>query len=271
MRERGPPTGGPTADRPTIAGSDDRALSDVVGYILVFSLVVSVVGVVSVTGFSSLENARYTEQTNNAERAFDVLADNVGDVYASGAPSRGTEISLTEASLRTTGAVTVNVTAKNTSTGDNFTLEKTSQPVVWRGTRDTEVAYSLGATLRAQSEGGVVIEGTPSRYDTDRAVVHVVQTRAPSTQFGGTTVRVRAVRASSNVLLNEPTDKYDALWLNITTPRAAIWQQHLERYPDTTCSVGVVPGEQTETVSCKFADRDAVHLTLTRIDVEIEN
>jgi hypothetical protein len=270
MREAGPPTGRkPVGARTGI--SDRRGVSDVVGYILVFSLVVSVVGVVSVAGFSSLENARYTEQSNNAERAFDVFSDNVGDVYGDGAPSRGTEISLSEASLRTTGSVTVNVTARDTSSGDEYTLEKTAQPVVWQGARDTEIVYSLGATLRAQSNGGVVVEGTPSRYDTDRTVLHIVQTRAPATQFGGTTVRVRAVHASSNVLLREPTDKYDEVWLNVTTPRADIWQQHLQRYPDTTCSVGVVPGESTETVSCEFADREAFYLTLTRIDVEIEN
>jgi hypothetical protein len=270
MRDAGPPTGGESlGSKPGLSGR--RAVSDVVGYILVFSLVVSVVGLVSVAGFSSLEDARYTEQANNAERAFDVLVDNVGDVYADGAPSRGTEISLSEASLRTTGAVTVNVTARDTGSGDEFTLEKTAEPIVWQGTRDTEIVYSLGATLRAQKNGGVVVDGSPSRYDTDRAVIHVVQTRAPATQFGGTTVRVRAVHASSNVLLSEPTDKYDELWLNVTTPRADIWRQHLERYPDTTCSVGVVPGESTETVSCEFADRDAVHVTLTRIDVEIEN
>jgi hypothetical protein len=270
MRETGPRTGEEPVGSKT-GLTDRRAVSDVVGYILVFSLVVSVVGVVSVAGFTSLENARYAEQANNAERAFDVLADNVGDVYADGAPSRGTEISLSEASLGTTGSVTVNVTAKDTSTGDNFTLEKTAAPIVWRGERDTEIAYSLGATLRAQQNGGVVIEGSPSRFDPNRAVIHVVQTRAPDTQFGGTTVRVRAVHASSNVLLSEPTNKYDEIWLNVTTPRADIWQQHLERYPDTTCSVGVVPGESTETVSCEFVNRQAVHVTLTRIDVEIEN
>jgi hypothetical protein len=70
--------------------------------------------------------------------------------------------------------------------------------------------------------------------------------------------------------VSESTPKYDEVWLNVTTPRAAIWEQHLERYPDTSCSVGVVPGESTETVSCEFADRDALHVTLTRIDVEIE-
>jgi len=271
MREGGPRRGRVPTNGPTTGVSGHRAISDVVGYVLVVSLVISVVGVVSVAGFSSLEDARYAEQAANAERAFDVLADNVGDVYADGAPSRGTEISLSDATLRTTGSVTVNVTARDTSTGDNFTLEKTAQPIVWRGERDTELVYTLGATLRAESDGGVVIEGTPSRYDTDRAVFHVVQTRAPPTQFGGTTVRVRAVHASSNVLLSEPTDRYDEIWLNVTTPRAAIWAQHLERYPNTVCSVGVVPGESTETVSCEFTDRDAVHVTLTRIDVEIEN
>lgn len=262
MRER-------RADR-TVAPFDRRAVSDVVGYVLVFSLVVTVVGVVSLTGFSSLEDARYAEQANNAERAFDVLSDNVADVYGDGAPSRGTEMSLDEASLRTTGSVTVNVTARDTATTDRFTLEKTSQPVVWAGTRETEIVYALGTTLRDERTGGLVLEEGPSRYDTDRTVIHLIQTRAPGQQFSGTTVRVRAIHSTSNVLLSERSDKYDEVWLNITTPRAGIWQQHLERYPDTDCSIDTLPGDSTETVQCEFTGRDSVFVTLTRIDVEIE-
>ena len=262
MRER-------PAER-TVALFDQRAVSDVVGYVLVFSLVVTVVGVVSLTGFSSLEGARDAEQTNNAERAFDVFADNVADVYGDGAPSRGTEMSLSEATISTAGAVTVNVTARDTATGDRFTLEKTAQPVVWEGNRETEIVYALGTTLRDERSGGVVLEAGPSQYDTDRAVIHVVQTRAPPEQFSGTTVRVRAIQSTSNVLLTERSDKYDEIWLNVTTPRADVWQDHLGRYPDTDCSITTLPGDTTGTVQCEFSDRDSVFVTLSRIDVEIE-
>ena len=256
-------------ERPGVAFGR-RGISDVVGYVLVFSLVVSVVGVVSVAGFSSLDGARDAEQANNAERAFDVLADNMRDVHAKGAPSRATEISLSEASLRTTGTVTMNVTARNTTTDENFTIEKRAQPLVWAGNEDTELVYSLGATIRQEPDGGVVIEGMPSRYDTDRTVIRLVQARADSKQYAGSTYRVRAVRSSTNVLLSEDTDKYDELWVNVTSPRADTWERHLERYPDTDCSVVTLPGDSTETVTCEFSDRESVYVTLTRIDVTIE-
>jgi hypothetical protein len=164
----------------------------------------------------------------------------------------------------------VNVTARDTSSGDRFTLEKTAQPVVWGGNRETEIVYALGATLRDERSGGLVLDDGPSQYDTDRTVVHVVQTRAPAEQFSGTTVRVRAIHSTSNVLLAERSDKYDEVWLNVTTPRTDIWEQHLERYPDTDCSITTLPGDTTETVQCEFSDRDSVFVTLSRIDVEIE-
>lgn len=255
-------------ERPGVAFGR-RGISDVVGYVLVFSLVVSVVGVVSVAGFSSLDGVRDAEQANNAERAFDVLADNVADVYANGAPSRGTEISLSDASLRTTETVTVNVTARNTTTSNEFIFKMGSTPIVWQGTKETELVYSLGAVLRQEPDGGVVIDETPSQYDSDRTFIHLVQLRAPQKQVGGTTVRLRTVASSSEVLLPEGTD-YDELRLNITTPRADIWRRHLERYPDTDCSVVTVADVPADTVTCDLSDRDAVYVTLTRIDVSIE-
>jgi len=259
-------------DQPARVGAEfgRRGISDVVGYVLVFSLVVSMVGIISVAGFTSLDSARNAEQVNNAERAFDVLADNMRDVHAKDAPSRATEISLSEASLRTTGTVIMNVTARNTTTNDRFVFVIESDPIIWQGTKDTEVVYSSGAILRQENDGGVVIDGFPSQYDSERTVIRLVQLRAPQRQVGGTTVRVRAVGVSSEVVLGEETDTYDELRLNITTPRAEIWRQHLERYPNTDCSIVTFPGTASETVTCTFSDRDSVYVTLARIDVSIE-
>lgn len=261
------PASGP--ERAWFGDSARRAVTDVVGYVLVFSLVVSVVALVSVTGFGSLEDARSAEQANNAERAFDVLSDNVADIYADGAPSRATEISLRDATVQTSGTIIVNVTAHDTTSNAKFTFEKTSRPVVWEGTRDTEIVYSLGTTLRDEPEGGVVLEPGPFRFDTERTVLRVVQLRNRDGQsFSGSTVRIRAVRDTSNVLLTERTGRYDKAFLNITTPRAAIWQAHLDRYPDTDCSVESRPAG--ETVVCELDDREELFVTLTRVSIDIE-
>lgn len=248
---------------------EDRAISDVVGYILVFSLVVSMVAIISVSGFGSLSDARNAEQANNAERAFDVLADNIADTYEAGAPSRATEISLNEARVHTTSSVIVNVTANDTSSPANFSVEKTTRPIVWEGNRDTTIVYSLGATLRADRDSGLVVHDPPFQLGTDRTVIPLVQLRnRQGQQLSGSTIRIRTEHVSSNVLLMEDSPRYDEVWLNITSPRAVIWQQHLGQYPDTTCSV--TSGPDGLTSACKLENREELHVTLARISMELE-
>ena len=58
----------------------DRAVSDVVSYILVFALIISTVGIVSVSGISGLQDSRDGERVENAQRGFDLLADDVEDI-----------------------------------------------------------------------------------------------------------------------------------------------------------------------------------------------
>lgn len=249
--------------------ADGRGISDVIGYVLVFSLVVSVVGVVSVSGFASLSDIRDAEQANNAERAFDVLSDNTADIYEHGAPSRATEISLADAGIRTTDTVTINVSVNDTSSADNMTFTTKSRTIVWEGRGNTEIVYSLGATLRDDRQGGIVLSAPPFQLDSDRTVIPVVQLRSRGGQaFSGSTIRIRAVHGSTSVSLSEETPKYDEAWINITTPRASIWEQHLDQYPDTDCQVETKAGG--ETVVCEIFDREEIHITLTRIGLDLE-
>ena len=88
---------------------DRRGVSETVGFVLVFSLVLLTVGTVLTVGYAGLQDARDAERVNNAERAFDVLANNIEDITARGAPSRGTEIRLAEASIGPGAPVTMNI------------------------------------------------------------------------------------------------------------------------------------------------------------------
>lgn len=252
--------------------TEQRGVSDVIGFVLVFSLVATTVAIVSLSGFTALEDVRDAEKINNAQRAFDVLADNVEDVYDGGVPSRGTEISLVDAQLGTGSTITVNVTARNTTTSDNFTVSRTVRPIVWSdATNDgTELVYALGAVLRAQPDGGVVITEPPFRLGSDRSVVRIVETAADQPQlFGGSTVLVRATQSNDRVIAAEdPPPGFDELWLNITTPRADIWNQYLDERPGADCSVVTLPGD--DKVACELGTAEGFYVTLTRISIEIE-
>ncbi|MEA5386913.1 hypothetical protein VB779_07480 [Haloarculaceae archaeon H-GB11] len=93
----------------------ERAVSEVVGFALVFSMIVAMVAIVTLGGMGQLQSARDFEQANNAERAFEVLADNLADVHQRGAPSRATEIDLEHAQLFVGDPVTINVSGEDTS------------------------------------------------------------------------------------------------------------------------------------------------------------
>lgn len=248
-----------------------RGVSDVIGFVLIFSLVTATVAVVSVSGFAALENVREAEKINSAERGFDVLADNVEDVYDGGVPSRATELSLKGAQLKTAPAITVNVTARNTTTSDNITVSRTVRPIVWTdpASGGTELVYSLGAVLRAHRDGGIVVTEPPLRLESNRSVVRIVETTTDRTQaVGGSNVYLRTAWSGEQVIAVEDPPGFDELRLNITTPRADIWERHLDSRPGADCSVVTLTGD--DKVTCELGTEDGFYVTVTQISVEIE-
>ena len=96
-----------------------RAVSEIIGFVLVFSLILGTITIVYVGGLSGLDDARNAERVNNAERAFDVMANNFQQMGRGDAPNRATEIKLADAQLTTTPnrAVNVNRTGLDSAVG----------------------------------------------------------------------------------------------------------------------------------------------------------
>lgn len=249
-----------------------RAASNVIGFLLIFSLVASVIAIVSVTGVDALNDIKEGEQSRNAERAFDVLSDNLNDVHREGAPSRATEISLQDAQIDTTGTATINITGWDSSDPDtNFTVNRTVNPIVWqpRGGGDTRISYEFGAVIREQRQGGIVVTEPPFQMATDRTILPVIDTDGfePST-YSGTTLRVRGVRNTPRIITTGEGSMYDNLKIEITSPRADIWASYLEREPGTSCSLGDAPGER-DRVTCDLDTRDQLYIAVYPVTVEI--
>ncbi len=253
---------------------DERAVTDVIGFVLVFGLVATTVAIISVNGLGTLQDSRNAEQVNNAERAFDVLDDNMADVYQEGAPHRATEISLVKAQLNTATVARMNVTAKNTSSGNWETISTVqAQPIVWTTTqgRETEIAYSFGAVVRAQREGGVVLNEPPLVLEDDKMFLSIVKTQTNEPKsLSGTTIRVRGSQArSASQVLDGELSSFDRLRINVTTPRAGIWQRYFEQKPMTrSCSIDEETG--TERVSCTLDVPEELYVSVNGISVALE-
>jgi len=198
-----------------------RGLSDVIGFVLVFGLVVSAVAVVSVGGFQVLEDARDSQQATNAEQALHVLDGNVEDLAVRGAPRRSTEILLSDAELTFGDPVALNVTAG----GTNY-YATTVTPLVYRTDGGAELVYVNGAVLRQHGDDAYVAN-EPRISGGDRTLVPFVVTSARGGGASATNTRRVLVRTVVNGREVRTFDDSNVS-LNLTTPRAAAWERYLE-------------------------------------------
>lgn len=267
MTPRSPPDGR-RRDRP--APDPGRGVSDLVGFVLVFSLVVSVVAVVSVAGFSSLESARDAERTNNAERAMEVLRDNMADVTDRGAPSRATEVSLDEASLRLGDRIQIEVTDPNNDTKFLTTTTFGVRPIIYDD-GDTELVYAMGAVFRDGPRGGTVVEPWRPVLDEERTVIPLVETTSASGDVQSLQSDTVLVRSSLNRRITHVAkDDYSEadVWINVTSPRTELWERMLSDDPKISCPS---PAAGANEVQCHLDyDPDEVYVVGTRIAVDLK-
>lgn len=213
---------------------DRRGVSESLGFIMVFSIVVSMTAIVYMTGFADLQDTRDFEQGNNAQRAFDVLKANVEDINQRGAPSRGTEVKLADAKLGTKDRLPMEVVvAESGNPSNNATFTPDVEPIVYE-TQDNAIVYTNGAVFR-QSPGGVVMVEEPEFVlSDDRVIIPIIQTyagRGPDSVGGSRTVLVRTLNDHSDGL-PRIMDVPDADSYNVTvrmeTPRAEAWESYFD-------------------------------------------
>lgn len=239
---------------------NDRAVSDIVGYVLVFSLIVATVGVVTTVGFSTLDDRQGAERVNNVERAFDVFAANVEDVYRDGAPSRATEMRLAGGTLRFGEAVTVTIADAN-DTNTNVTVS--SRPLVYED-GGTEIVYSGGAVIRSERAAAVMIRDPPFYAGDDTAVFPLVETfrsSGPRTVSTEGTVRVTSTSRSVSTDIPDELAEAEAYELVVESPRADAWARHLESREWT--------GDVTHDDGAVVAEIDSDRIAISRAPVRL--
>lgn len=243
--------------------SEARGVSDLIGFVFVFSLIVSSVGIVSVVGLGGLQDTRDAARIDNTELAFDVLANNIEDIRRRSVPGRATEIRLGGGELTTGNETVVRVTVG----GD--TRNRTIEPIVYEAD-DTRIVYENTAVLRQERDGAVFVREPsfvlPAAGTPNRTAIPVVDTDVPDAGVGGrTTVLVRTATTDRTVL-NDTADATVTLEIETTEPRAAAWDRYLDAElpgPDPCAHGG------GEVVSCTFQTDRAV-VSSTRIRVEYE-
>ncbi|WP_225334693.1 DUF7289 family protein [Halomicrobium urmianum] len=244
----------------------DRAASEVLSFAMVFALVLASVTVVSVGGLESLQTARDAEQLDNAERAFDVLADNFRDVHQRGAPSRATEISLGSGELYTGANVTVEVSANRSDGGwDNVSREV--RPLVYGGENERVLTYEGGGVFRKNRYGGRALVDPPFVFRDDRVLLTLVAPQTSTVEsHGDATVLVRTNREDRAVPIHG--GDYDDVYLNVTSPRRNQWQRYLRT--ETEAANCGPNGDDEAYVVCRYDDPGQLHVVVYDLGLTIE-
>lgn len=253
--------------------NDERAVSEVVGFVLVFSLIIATIGIVYTTGLGGLQDTRDVERVNNAERAFDVLANNLQTLARGNAPNRATEIKLSDAELELGNRLTSTTSA----TGFNDEIEVAARPLTYR-IDDSEIVYERGAVIRVDDggEGARMIREPDLLFGEERTVIRHLLPRGGTQHISGdATVLVRA-QVSVNTLVLPRGESADdpgtvTYTMRTATERAGVWQQYLEKETptDDACTIDHNAGDEgISEVSCEF-DTDRLHVTQTILDIDI--
>jgi len=221
----------------------------------------------SASGTTTLEDIRENEQASNAQRAFDVVADNMVSIYQRNSPSRATEIDLGESQLFYGDKTSIEVQVDGSVVEQNFEL----RPIVLRTDENTELVYEGGAVFQTEREGGTMLRTPPFLFSGDRVQVPVIQTTAPTVEaVSGTTALLRGKSTNRSALLSEAESGTDySVTVTISSPRYEIWQRYFEEETYLTdCSTT----PSTETVECTTTSSsrpEAVYVTRQEIELSI--
>lgn len=250
----------------------NRAQTETLGFIFVFSLIVMTIGAVYAVGFPAMQDARDAEQTSNMERAFEVLDDNFDDIVYHGAPSRATEIKLSGGQLSVTDTTTIDVYVENTSNASrNTSFSASTRPIVYSAD-ETEFALAFGAIIRSD-RGNAVVRSRPNWIvDERRTVIPFLLTvqGGGQTSIGGSGTMLVVGRGRPPGITGsfEPngSDARANVTVTISSERADAWG----RYMDSRGMTPVDDDPADGNVSYQF-ETDSITLPKRVIDVEFSS
>jgi hypothetical protein len=254
--------------------ADSRAVSEVIGFVLVFSLVLGTISIVYVGGLSGLDDTRDAERVNNAERAFDVLANNFQQMGRGEAPNRATEIKLADARLTTT----VNRKVSIKSSGMATAAEANPVAIRYDAPGDTSLVYENGAVIRVQDESAIMLSEPDFLFGDGTVVVRYISLRGSDQGVGASTstVLVRAEELTSNVLVNRGSSTDVVLKMQTHPDRDDVWEEYYEERISAADSTWggncddrdpTVGGPDTTMVICDGFDVDKLAVSRVRVRV----
>lgn len=248
------------------ASTEDRGQSELVGFVLIFSVVVMTIALVGMTGFIGLNSAQDFQRTINAEQGFTTLADDIERVAGGEAPSRSTEVRIADGRLAMEDSRTKFILDEDVGF-QTYTLEYDSES-------GTTIDYRHGALIRSDDGESVMIR-EPGFVLTDEEIIipMVDLDQSGAATVGGTTsVDIRSHDGGTEVIaISEP--EFESITIEIDTAHPDVWAAYFEQFevdgPVNTVDIVDHPDEDHDQVDVEI-DTDGTPVSITRHTVDIE-
>ena len=219
---------------------DENGVSEVVGFILVFSIITLAIGIIYVVGYPAIEDSKDRTQLKNMEKNFIVLQSNIEMVAFGESPVRMMRMEL--------GGGTI--TVRTTNDGEIF--NDLVGTVTYGMEERREIIYENGGIWSRYPSGGSVGVSDPRinlREDLNNTrylVISIVKINSSTSSTGGKGIVTLTIENSDPTT---PTPRIDraggTAWINITSDVAPAWKRYFERLNDTIGGVNVVSSTST--------------------------
>lgn len=220
---------------------DDRGQSEILGYAIIFGIILLSVTLLYATGAASLSGLEETAKADNAEAGMGVFRANIDDIATEGAPSRATELKLADSQLGGEPVTNVTVIVKpssSSSTWRNHTFQ--SNGMAYR-TEDEKVIYTYGAVMRTNRNGdsGIIVSDPPFRFESGNVSLRMIEMLGDPEVGGQQNVLITADSERRSFVDRETGLEGVTVHVNASsTAKASAWETYFEEQPGTVTRTG---------------------------------
>ena len=247
----------------------ESAVSEVVDFIIILSVMLLAVSVIAVQGFPLVEHLQESGHTENLRQGFTVVAANLNKIVFGKAPSQSVELKMYGGSLSVTGSSTINVTS-----------------YVWNSSKPGTEAQTFERQMRMLEknyEGNSICyenTGTWAKYPSGNSVM----LSEPQFSFNGNTLIVPAsmIAGSSSTggsglvsIISDGGERWTYSYQNVSRVDITItskYYQAWESYLEETMGMNTSVDDVNSTVHAQrlYSENIDVHAIYSPMTVKIE-
>lgn len=244
----------------------DRGLSNVVGYVLLFGITITIATTIMLTGTATHQAYQTNTDVQTAVNALTNVNTHINTLTTN--PTTHTQI--VPVTSTTTGVYNVTPNAgeirvtHTTPASEVFNVTRTPGAITYTNTND-EIAVQNGAVWRTQPGTGTAIAlSNPPLHHTDSTVtLTLIELRRQNTP---TDLTRNTIPVRTRVETRGTGTDFDTGTTNITIT-SQYYRAWADQYRDTTADVTVTPDANTTTIT--YTGTDTLHVTTHRVETQL--